>query len=332
PTDAAPPDARPHDAAPADAAPADAGPNCPPPPDRQTHFVQAGHCFEHTPPCCVDADCPADMFGCIAESGHCRAWEICNCAADADCPDGFVCLSNERICGGCFPQRPACVGDGQCPAGEHCIGGRCADCPDGDPMARCAGPPDPGPCDAIGTGWAYAPDLQGCVPFQNGGCEGAGNGFEDPNDCLDTCRPGDRCTVRVEALVNGRPVRSRECPVPATGATCAVVGFCVCDVLLNDGDEPPTLEDLRRCTYSMVQPRAQINLSDTCNGGVDLFTALTRAQLPDGRDQEVAITPDPACRALQARISDEVAICEDARQNGWEAGIDCGSPGCAVCR
>ena len=98
-----------------------------------TSFLDRGVCLEHTPTCASDTDCdPATYHGCYLPSGHCRAWTTCSCSHDTDCAAGAICLTNERVCGGCFPMT-SCSSAVDCAGGLPCIAGRCQ-------KPCCAGP------------------------------------------------------------------------------------------------------------------------------------------------------------------------------------------------
>jgi peptidoglycan-associated lipoprotein len=74
---------------------------CPKPP-------QNGECKE-------SADCAKqEGYGKVCVEGRCQ-----ECAADADCKDGFVCRTNK-----CVP-KPQCAADTDCGADQMCEGERC---------------------------------------------------------------------------------------------------------------------------------------------------------------------------------------------------------------
>ena len=65
--------------------------------------------------CKSSADCAQqEGYGKVCVEGRCQ-----ECAADADCKDGFACRDNR-----CVP-KPQCTTDDQCPAGQACQGERC---------------------------------------------------------------------------------------------------------------------------------------------------------------------------------------------------------------
>jgi hypothetical protein len=125
------------DAGPRDAGARDAGPPCDLTDDSPPYFTDRGECFEQTPPCCSDADCSSDFFGCFLDPvlpaprtpGRCRAWEVCTCASDSDCEPGAICVTNQSYCGACVVQT-LCTSDRECAAGRTCVGGLCTEtCP-----------------------------------------------------------------------------------------------------------------------------------------------------------------------------------------------------------
>lgn len=75
--------------------------------------------------CKSSKDCEGQAgFGKICVSGQCA-----ECAADADCKDGFVCKSNK-----CEPKpapvavaasKPECASDAECGSGKGCQAGKC---------------------------------------------------------------------------------------------------------------------------------------------------------------------------------------------------------------
>jgi peptidoglycan-associated lipoprotein len=86
--------------------------------------------------CKSSADCAAqEGYGKVCVEGRCQ-----ECAADADCKDGFVCRANK-----CEP-KPECATDADCPSGKTCQGERCV-----TKTAECSADADCGPgrgCDA----------------------------------------------------------------------------------------------------------------------------------------------------------------------------------------
>jgi len=65
--------------------------------------------------CKTSKDCLDQQgYGKVCVEGRCQ-----ECAADADCKDGFVCRANK-----CVP-KPQCQADADCPAGQRCEGERC---------------------------------------------------------------------------------------------------------------------------------------------------------------------------------------------------------------
>jgi peptidoglycan-associated lipoprotein len=65
--------------------------------------------------CKSSKDCEAQQgFGKVCVEGRCQ-----ECAADADCKDGFVCRTNK-----CVP-RPECAKDADCGEGKRCEAERC---------------------------------------------------------------------------------------------------------------------------------------------------------------------------------------------------------------
>ena len=54
-------------------------------------------------------------------------------------------------------------------------------------LNRCLLVPDPGPCKAKITRWAYDKSVKSCKQFTYGGCRGNGNNFRTKNECLQTC-------------------------------------------------------------------------------------------------------------------------------------------------
>jgi peptidoglycan-associated lipoprotein len=85
--------------------------------------------------CKTSQDCLAqEGFGKVCVEGRCQ-----ECAADADCRDGFVCRSSR-----CVP-KPQCGADADCPAGQRCEGERCVAArvePEPAPRAEAAVPPE----------------------------------------------------------------------------------------------------------------------------------------------------------------------------------------------
>jgi peptidoglycan-associated lipoprotein len=80
--------------------------------------------------CKTSADCAKqEGFGKVCVEGRCQ-----ECAADADCQDGFVCRTNK-----CVP-KPQCAGDADCAAGQVCQGERCV----ARPAGTCGGDADCG--------------------------------------------------------------------------------------------------------------------------------------------------------------------------------------------
>lgn len=119
-------------------------------PDEPAWFAQAGSCYAQTPRCCSDADCDPGLYdGCIPEGsgypsisvGHCRADVPCACVLDADCPEGAICVTNQRVCGACVVAEPECATDAECAAGQRCLGRYC--------VGACPSPPctDDAECD-----------------------------------------------------------------------------------------------------------------------------------------------------------------------------------------
>ncbi len=65
--------------------------------------------------CKSSQDClEQEGFGKVCVEGRCQ-----ECAADADCKDGFVCRANK-----CVP-KPQCAKDADCPEGQRCEADRC---------------------------------------------------------------------------------------------------------------------------------------------------------------------------------------------------------------
>ena len=65
--------------------------------------------------CKSSQDCLEQQgFGKVCVEGRCQ-----ECAADADCKEGFVCRTNK-----CVP-KPQCAKDADCPEGQKCEGERC---------------------------------------------------------------------------------------------------------------------------------------------------------------------------------------------------------------
>jgi peptidoglycan-associated lipoprotein len=65
--------------------------------------------------CKTSQDCLEQQgFGKVCVEGRCQ-----ECAADADCKDGFVCRTNK-----CVP-KPQCAQDSDCPSGQKCQAERC---------------------------------------------------------------------------------------------------------------------------------------------------------------------------------------------------------------
>ncbi len=65
--------------------------------------------------CKTSQDCLEQQgFGKVCVEGRCQ-----ECAADADCKEGFVCRSNK-----CVP-KPQCQADADCPQGQRCENERC---------------------------------------------------------------------------------------------------------------------------------------------------------------------------------------------------------------
>ena len=71
-------------------------------------------CPPSYPNCKDDSTCTEKGEVCV--QGQCR-----ECAADANCKEGFRCLDNR-----CQPATPACTDDGACGAGNICEAGKCA--------------------------------------------------------------------------------------------------------------------------------------------------------------------------------------------------------------
>jgi peptidoglycan-associated lipoprotein len=65
--------------------------------------------------CKSSKDCLAqEGYGKVCVEGRCQ-----ECAADADCKEGFVCRTNK-----CVP-KPQCQADADCPSGQRCENDRC---------------------------------------------------------------------------------------------------------------------------------------------------------------------------------------------------------------
>ena len=65
--------------------------------------------------CKSSQDCAAqEGYGKVCVEGRCQ-----ECAADADCKDGFVCRASK-----CVP-KPQCAKDSDCPAGQTCQNDKC---------------------------------------------------------------------------------------------------------------------------------------------------------------------------------------------------------------
>jgi peptidoglycan-associated lipoprotein len=66
--------------------------------------------------CKTSQDCVEQQgYGKVCVEGRCQ-----ECAADADCKEGFVCRGNK-----CAP-KPQCLKDADCPQGQKCEAERCA--------------------------------------------------------------------------------------------------------------------------------------------------------------------------------------------------------------
>jgi len=84
--------------------------------------------------CKTSADCAnQEGFGKVCVDGRCQ-----ECAADADCKEGFVCRTNK-----CVP-KPQCAADADCAAGQVCRDERCVPKPAPTVGSPCGGDADCG--------------------------------------------------------------------------------------------------------------------------------------------------------------------------------------------
>jgi peptidoglycan-associated lipoprotein len=86
--------------------------------------------------CKTSKDClEQEGYGKVCVEGRCQ-----ECAADADCKEGFVCRQNR-----CVP-KPQCARDADCPAGQRCEAEKCVPLPEGSAPAEPARPAVPAQC------------------------------------------------------------------------------------------------------------------------------------------------------------------------------------------
>jgi hypothetical protein len=155
---------------------------------------------------------------CIGPNGPCGRLEGTECVAPnacvADgCPTQFgeaCCAASTGPCGldlggGCVAASgvPAAVPPPPAP---------------GDPVSlygSCGLPPEPGPCGAATTAYAWVPALRTCAPFPYGGCEGNSNRFDSESACIDECghlARVIRCSCADDAAACDTSAGCSECP------------------------------------------------------------------------------------------------------------------------
>ena len=171
--------------------------------DNDCFAGQAGVAIDYvgaceTATCVADTDC-AQFESC--EAGACSVCPPIDCAA---CPDG----SSPRLlphCGGCdcSPLPPECASDADCPLGDLCIT---------DPatgVARCSAPsscgPSPAGCSTTGCGFGETCDTSvGCSPSACS-CDAETGSWLCTDDCGGgTCVPGGGggpCTVDTDCAL-----------------------------------------------------------------------------------------------------------------------------------
>jgi hypothetical protein len=137
---------------------------------------------------CAPRFCPGGC--CVTPNGPCGVLEDDACStpppcAPEQCPAQFgaaCCTGLTGTCGidlglGCTARSTSATPRPASP--EH-------DTP--VPLyGTCGLPPDPGPCDAAVTAYAWVPALRACAPFTYGGCEGNANRFDTEASCLSQC-------------------------------------------------------------------------------------------------------------------------------------------------
>ena len=120
-------------------------------------------------PCdCADVpvcECPEpEPASCKVEGSWCQV-QVIECAADADCPEGFKCESGGGNDCACTCACPPCADGMECPACE------CPPCECGEPVAYC-----------LPAGWAnlgYSTPESGEVQFKDGDATSAAGGDGD---------------------------------------------------------------------------------------------------------------------------------------------------------
>ena len=152
-----------------------------------TVWCPSGYCWN---PCCQTPECDEDhqntffecpMNGISYCDTHCGA----ECAVDADCPAGAICLSYRQLGGLCEPGicTCKCTTEGQvlcggvcCPS-DACVSGQCLAVPPLPPPPPI--PPTPPTPPACGDLFCDPRENCGLCPVDCGLCSGCGDGYCD---------------------------------------------------------------------------------------------------------------------------------------------------------